>query len=134
MEAIRRRPHCLSDAESGRFLLAPRVYLSGGGGTVTGGTLTVAVTTGVETVAAGGATGAGAATGSVTAPTVLAAAAVGGDAGDMSRCGSDAAGAAAAVALELGSLVGAVRTAPSPPTAGRECWNDATSIARRTEA
>jgi hypothetical protein len=51
--------------------------LIGGGGRVTVGTLTVTVTTGVETVAAGGATGATDATGVTTAPTVLAAAATG---------------------------------------------------------
>lgn len=48
-----------------------------GGGTVTVGTLTVTVTTGVETVAAEGGAGATDATGVLTAPTVPATSATG---------------------------------------------------------
>src|SRR5213595_1470906 len=74
--AVRRRPHCLSDAESRRFLLSRCGYGTGGGGKGTVGTVTVTVRTGVETVVEGGTTVVVTdATGAVTALTVLAAAA-----------------------------------------------------------
>lgn len=78
MEIVRRRLHCLSDAESRRFLLSRwGGYGMVGGGTGTVGTVTVTVRTGVETVVDGGTTVVTDVTGAVTAPTVLAAAAVG---------------------------------------------------------
>jgi hypothetical protein len=82
-------------------------------GTVTIGTLTVTVRTGVETVVDAAAIGETDATGLVTARTVLAAAATG--SGD---CGSlDAAGAPPE---EIEPPLGALRSVPCPATAGRE--------------
>jgi hypothetical protein len=106
------------------FLARAARYLSGGGdGTVTVGTVTVTVRTGVETVAGGSATvDTTDVTGATTAPAVLAAVSTGrGDRG-LPLCGSDAGDpdAAGVPPAEIESPVGAFRSAPRPATAGPE--------------